>query len=359
MSQPGGGPDTADCNGGIVSTSIGPVTSLPADYSAFGSTDPLYDRAGDRIRWFCPWYISDQVDLARMLDAVAGLERRESPGRVTIRVVSRGDLSPQVGQLLGATGFQVEATMPLGDASDRIVTYIARLRPSRRSSPADSSSEQALLAQINAGPRKGAAAIREEFHQLGGFQVEQVGPGTLSTADIDRLIGMHRATFPTFPYEFEHKLALMLAAPDEYLISQVRSVGNGRIYAFSNLEINTVPLADGSDLRLAEYDNSMRAANCPELGELKSLGAILRLELALRARDCGVDLCHAESRASLGAINRISYDLGMNFGGTLEQHLLISGPSDVNYQNPSRLESMNVWYLNRVQLAALEKSPAC
>ena len=84
---------------------------------------------------------------------------------------------------------------------------------------------------------------------------------------------------------------------------------------------------------------------------------MLRLELALRARDRGVDLCHAESRASLGAINRISYDLGMNFGGTLEKHLLISGPSDVNYQNPSRLESMHVWYLNRAQLAALETIP--
>jgi len=334
------------------------VTTFPADYSAFGSIDPFYDRAGDRIRWFCPWYISDQAELEGMLDAVAGLEKRESPGRVTIRVISRGDLSPQVGQFLGGRGFHVEARMSLGDASDRVVTYIARLRASRRSSPADTCSERALLAKINARPRKGAAAIREEFYQLGGLQVERVGPGTLSAADIDRLIGMHHETFPTFPYEFENKLALMLAAPDGYLMSQVRSGRNGRIYAFSNLEINTVTMPDGSDLCLAEYDNTMRITTCPELGKLKSLGAMLRLELALRARDRGVDLCHAESRASLGAINRISYDLGMNFGGTLEKHLLISGPSDVNYQNPSRLESMNVWYLNRSQLAALETYPA-
>lgn len=330
------------------------MTSFPADYSAFGSTDPVYDRAGDRVRWFCPWCISDRASLVRLLDAVAVLEQRERPGRVTIRVVSCGDLSPQALQFLGARGFQVEARMPLDDASGRVVTYIACLQDSRRSSPADSGSERALLADITAAAPKGAAAIREEFCQAGGFRVERVGPGTLTAADVDRLVGMHRETFPTFPYEFEHKLALMLAAPDAYLMSQVRSVSNGWIYAFSNLEINTVTLEDGSHLCLAEYDNTMRFATCPELGELKSLGALLRLELALRARDRGVDLCHAESRASLGAINRISYDLGMKFGGTLEKHVLISGPSDISYQHPSRCESMNVWYLNRAQLVALE-----
>lgn len=334
------------------------MTSFLTGYSAFGSTDPVYDRAGDRIRWFCPWYISDQAGLARMLDAVVGLEQQERPGRVTIRVVSGGDLALQARQFLGARGFQVEARMPLDDASGRVVTYIACLRESRRSSPADSDSERALLAEITAASPKGTAAIREEFCQAGGFRVERVGPGMLTAADVDRLVGMHRETFPTFPYEFAHKLALMLAAPDTYLMSQVRSVSNGLIYAFSNLEINTVRLADGSRLSLAEYDNTMRLATCPELGELKSLGAMLRLELALRALQRGVDLCHAESRASLGAINRISYDLGMNFGGTLEKHVLISGPSDISYQHPSRFESMNVWYLNRAQLASLETSAA-
>ncbi len=327
-----------------------------ADYSAFGSTDPIYDRGGDRIRWFCPWYISDRAALVRTLDTVADLAGRECPGRITIRVISRGDLSPEVISTLGSRGFQVEARMPVEDAPGRVVTYIGRCDTRRRSAPEDVRNERAMLAGITEKPRQGPADILQRFCRSGDFRVERVGPETLGLADVDRLLRMHSETFPTFPYEFENKLGLMLAAPDCYLISQLRSVRNGRIYAFSNLEINTVTLQDGSHLSLAEYDNSMGVASCPELGEVRGLGAILRLDLARQARDRHVDLCHAESRASLASINSISYHLGMHFGGTLDKHLLISGRSDINYQAPSQFESMNVWYLNRKHLATLETS---
>jgi hypothetical protein len=78
--------------------------------------------------------------------------------------------------------------------------------------------------------------------------------------------------------------------------------------------------------------------------------------LARQASRRGVDLCHAESRAGLAAINGISHQIGMQFGGTLENHLLISGHSDIRRQAPSKFESMNVWYLNRAHLATLEST---
>jgi hypothetical protein len=322
------------------------------DYSAFGSTDPVYDRGGDRIRWFCPWYISDLALLERVLDTVADLQRHSSASRITVRVISKGDLSPGIVERLAGRGYRIEARMTLADG--RVITYIARCLPHRRSAPGDVRNERALLEGITVAPRKGPVVILENFHRRGDFCVEAVRPGTLSPADTDRLIKLHRKTFPTFPYDFGDKLALMLNAPDCYLMSQVRSIRNGQIVAFSNLEINTVALDDGSDLCLAEYDNSMRAETCADHGEISGLGAILRLELAKRAARRGVDLCHAESRTGLAAINSISYHLGMHFGGMLEQHLLISGRSDVSYQTPSRFESMNVWYLNRTHLTALE-----
>jgi hypothetical protein len=269
-------------------------------------------------------------------------------------VISKGDLSPAVIEVLTGRDFHTEARMAIADAEARVITYIAKCHPDRKAAPVDFRSERSMLEGIVTRPRKGPIAIVEEFHQLNDFRVEMVRPNTLSPVDTERLIGLHCETFPTFPYNFEDKLALMLDNPDSYLMSQVRSVKNDKIYAFSNLELNTVPLDDGHQLRLAEYDNSMRVMACPDHGEIGGLGGYLRLQLATRARRRDVDLCHAESRAGLAAINGISYHLGMHFGGTLEKHLLISGRNNITYQTPSRFESMNVWYLNRTHLAALE-----
>ena len=197
-----------------------------------------------------------------------------------------------------------------------------------------------------ARPRKGPSVILEEFERLEAFRLERVGTGGLGTGDIERLVHMHRDAFPTFPYDFENKLDLMLANPSTYLMALVRSRRNRRIYSFSNLELNNISLDDDSVLRLAEYDNTMRATRCPDLGEVGGLGAVLRVALAREAAKRRVDLCHAESRTGLTAINAISYHSGMRYGGTLENHLLISGENDIPYDMPSRFQSMNVWYLN-------------
>jgi hypothetical protein len=147
---------------------------------------------------------------------------------------------------------------------------------------------------------------------------------------------------------------MMLGQPDNYRMVIVRSILNGQIYAFSNLELNTLTLDDGSRLSLAEYDNSMRSNSCQDHKVIRGLGAVLRLELASIAARCNVDLCHSESRASLAAINNISHQIGMCFGGALEKHLLISGQKDIDYKVPSRFETMNVWYLDREALKSLE-----
>lgn len=327
-------------------------------YSAFGSTEPLLDKRGQRIRWFCPWYLDHTTAAVRAMEAVTALEEADTVTRITLRVVSRGELIPEVIEALAGEGFRVEATMAVGDASNRVITYVARCSPQRRSTPEDSAGEADLLAAIQGRPRKGPALIIREFRQREDFRVELVDPGSLSPSDVDRLLAMHRATFPTFPYDFGSKLELMLAAPDDYLMFQVRSVSNHRIYAFSNLEFNTVTLEGGESLQLAEYDNSMRADHCPEYGQLNGLGAILRLRLAEAAHRREVDLCHAESRAGAAGINSISYDLGMQFGGTLERHLCISGQTSISYRRPSPFESMNVWYLNRNQLKVVAEQ-AC
>jgi hypothetical protein len=322
--------------------------------SAFGSTQPVYDGGSGRIRWFCPWHVDEPNAIERALDMLGPLEREVKASRITVRLVSAGALDREAMSVLVHRGFKIEARMAVADTQN--VTYVARNFPGRHSAPEDLCSEKTMLRGIMAKPRKGGAAITREFQQLGDFHVEMVKPDTLSHADITRLIELHYDAFPDFPYNFERKLALMLRAPDIYVMCQVRSIKNDQIYAFSNLEINTVTLDDGKYLRLAEYDNSFRATSCPEHGELSGLGAILRFRLALEAYRRGADLCHAESRASLAAINSNSYHLGMCFGGTLQKHLLISGQTSIDYMSPSQFESMNVWYLNRTHLATLSRA---
>lgn len=316
-------------------------------YSAFGSTDPVFDHAGERIRWFCPWLISGQDALNRALNRMAEAENGAHVSRITFRVVSDGRLSPKCIEVLTQKGFQVEATLPIIEPDGRAMTYIGKCLESRKSQSADIRRERLIIDGIMAKPAKGPLGILAEFQQLGGFRFELVQAGDLDTADIDRLVSLHRDAFPVFPYEFENKLELMLANPGTYIMGLVRSLGNQQIYSFSNLELNDVALDDGSVLRLAEYDNTMRVSLCPDLGEVRGLGAILRVELARQAAGRGMDLCHAESRTGLAAINAISYHSGMRFGGTLKNHLLISGKNDIRYDAPSRFQSMNVWYLNR------------
>lgn len=315
-------------------------------YSAFGSIQPVHDPTGERLRWFCPWLISGPAALKTALNRLAEAEGRVNVSRMTFRVVSDGDLSAECLQVLARGGFQIEATLQIDKPGGRVMSYIGKCSDDRKLLPADAVRERAVLEAIMARSRKGPAAILAEFGRLKEFRLEFVESGELGTADRERLVQMHRGAFPTFPYDFENKLDLMLASPSTYIMAVVRSRRNQRIYSFSNLELNNINLDDGSILRLAEYDNTMRISQCPDLGEVGGLGAILRVALARQAARCGVNLCHAESRTGLTAINVISYHSGMNFGGTLENHLLISGENDIRYDAPSRFQSMNVWYLN-------------
>ena len=321
-------------------------------YSAFGSTDPVHDPSGERVRWFCPWLISGPGVLRSALSRLAEVENGARVSRITFRVVSVGELPTECVQTLTREGFRIEATLPIGKPRGRVMTYIGKCSDGRKSKPSDIRRERLVLDAIMARPRKGPPRILDEFHRMGGFRLELVQARKLGATDIDRLVRLHRDVFPTFPYDFENKLDLMLTNPSTYIMAQVRSQQNQRIYAFSNLELNDVTLDDGSVLRLAEYDNTMRISQCPDLGKVGSLGAILRVALARQAVNRGVDLCHAESRTGLAAINAISYHSGMSFGGTLENHLLISGENDIRYDAPSRFQSMNVWYLNRPALKA-------
>lgn len=323
-------------------------------YSAFGSIHPVHDPAGKRIRWFCPRLISESKVLGQALGKMTRMDDQTNVTRLTLRVVSHGDLPPGCKDQIANRGFEVEAKIPMGGVRNLVMTYIGKCKQERHSDSDDIQQEQLLLDAILQQERKGPASILEKFCQLADFRVEQLAADNLSTTDFDRLVSMHKEIFPTFPYDFRKKLGMMLRQPDNYRMVIVRSILNGQIYAFSNLELNTLTLDDGSRLCLAEYDNSMRAISCSDHKVIKGLGAVVRLELASIAARCNADLCHSESRASLAAINDISHQIGMCFGGALEKHLLISGQYDIEYMVPSRFETMNVWYLDRKALRSLE-----
>jgi hypothetical protein len=325
-----------------------------AAYSAFGATKPIYDPGGERIRWFCPRLISGQAVLVHVLNDLGAWEDRVSVSRLTARIVSAGELSQGSKDLLAQRGFKVEARIPLGGTRQLVMTYIGKCTAGRRSDADATRQEESLLDHILAQGRMSLSGLVADFDRLDTFRVEVVSPNSLSPEDIEHLVRLHMETFPTFPYDFRKKLEMMLGYSETYLMVIVRSLLTERIYAFSNLELNTLELDDGTHLSLAEYDNTMRVASDPDHGVVRGIGRILRLQLARLAASHGVDLCHSESRAGLAAINVNSYQVGMHFGGVLEKHLLISGRSDIDYKVPTRFETMNVWYLNREHLIAFE-----
>lgn len=326
------------------------ATPRYAELSAFGSTVPVHDRDGERVRWFCPRPLRQPGDIDAALTEVDGFRDAGGVSRITVRLLCEQALADGMPASLGDRGYREEARMRLGPG--RAIAYVAWNHPSRRPTPSERGEERAIIDQVCGtrvwSPRK----ILDRFSHAGEFCLELARPDELPEADTERLVALHHAAFPTFPYDFGRKLPLMRSSPDDYLCCLVRSLRNGQLYSFSNLEFNRVSLAGGGTLLLAEYDNTLRADPCEDHPVLQGLGAVVRLRLAQAAAGLGVDLCHAESRAGLTEINRISRQIGMRFGGTLEKHLLISGRRDFAGE-PSRYESMNVWYLNRSALDAL------
>jgi hypothetical protein len=298
--------------------------------------------------------ISGPGVLRNALDNLAAFESRVKVSRVTARIVSVGELPHACEKLLADRGFRVEARILMSGVRELHMTYIGKCSANRRSNVDDFYQEKLVLENILARDRKAPAKIFTEFDRLNDFRVETVAADNLSKADIESLVCMHRETFPTFPYRFRKKLGIMLRNTGTYLMVVVRSRLNEQICAFSNLELNALKLDDGTRLCLAEYDNTMRVRSCPDYGVVSGLGGILRLQLARLAAENKADVCHSESRAAVAAINGNSHQLGMRFGGVLEKHLLISGRSDIDYKVPTRFESMNVWYLNREDLMAIE-----
>ena len=99
-------------------------------------------------------------------------------------------------------------------------------------------------------------------------------------------------------------------------------------------------------LKLAEFDNCVKSQvkDAP-----RSLAIHLRLSLASDAFSRGVNCCFSESRAANGGINGTNHRLGMSFCGTLAQHIVIAGPSDIAVNTERKYEDFNVWSLGRVE----------
>lgn len=325
-------------------------------FSAFGATHPVHDPAGRRVRWFCPWPVENRHSAQRLADHLDEFESRDDVSRITVRVVSYGGLSAECMELFAGLGFLSEAVIPLAGDSNPVITYLGKCKSNRQSSEDDIRQERDLIRQVISAPPGEPQRILGQFNQGGNFRIERVGSESLGSDDKLQLIRMHRQVFPTFPYDFGQKLEIMIEAPETYLMVVARSISDGEIYSFSNLELNDFTLENGQQLSFAEFDNSMSKKPGVDRGEAYSMGSRVRLELARLAYQESVDLCHSESRAGLIAINAISHQIGMQFGGALQKHLLISGKSDIDYGKPSQFETMNVWYLNGQHLGMLEEA---
>lgn len=130
--------------------------------------------------------------------------------------------------MLADRGFRVEARVSMSGARKLLMSYIGKCAASRRTDVDDIRQEKLMLDNILAQDRKSPARIMAEFERLNDFRVEMVAPASLSPADIEGLVCLHAATFPTFPYDFRKKLGIMLGNPGTYPMIIVRSLLNSR-----------------------------------------------------------------------------------------------------------------------------------
>lgn len=305
------------------------------------------------MRWSCPWVLTDEHFLGRMLMEADQIQQTHSASRVTLKAVSLGELSAEQLVLLKSTGYTLEAQIHVNDSRQKIINYLGKNLSERSSNKEDHRKEQVLLDKIRAHPLGDPKAVFDSFSTKGDLAIEMLNAKNMSTNHIDHLIDMHRMAFPTFPYNFAQKLELMLSQSDQYLMACIRAKHSLDILSFCNVELAQWELSNGDTLTMAEFDNTMKLSgkNGTKVDLLGSLPR-LKLELARSAALRGANICHIECRAGLGSIHISAQRCGMAYGGKLEKHLLISGENSIEYQQPLPYESMQLWYLDEPAMAS-------
>ncbi|NNE06716.1 MAG: hypothetical protein HKN15_13425 [Xanthomonadales bacterium] len=323
-------------------------------FSAFGSTEPLFDPKGDRIRWCCPEFVDDAGKLTRILETARHAGASSGVSRISLRAFSDIDLAEHFRRLIVGSGFRIEAVIDPGRTDGCRMTYLGWCGPGRQDHDTDAEAERLLVKSVTSQRMPEIHELQQEVDAQEVFDLVDYTGKPFAPSDAADLVAMHRQNFPRFPYDFEQKLDILRQQPETYLQVVLRSRLDGKIHAFSNLELNTVRLSDGRAFVLAEYDNTMKRTDArKDHPTVDGTGRMVRLQLARLAAARGVDFCYSESRSSLVAINRISYQIGMHYGGKLLKHLLISGETDIEYRAPSRFESMNIWFFETGRLASL------
>ena len=95
-------------------------------YSAFGSTDPVYDPGGERIRWFCPSLISGRNAIERALNRLAEVDERARPSYDPVADDSSSGTSSNSSSGGGGGGDDKEAASDHFFLSSLVVVLVVR-----------------------------------------------------------------------------------------------------------------------------------------------------------------------------------------------------------------------------------------
>ncbi len=303
-----------------------------------------YDPVADRIISKAPVFARDISGLSSYIRGALRYGERVGATRIAIRAIIPTPLYKPAIEHLHHENLKSEAEIPLeGRFAHRVLVYLGRNAPNRVSSDYILAEQEKLLRRILCGERLSRREIEHRLHKR-PYRVEFL-TGDISRDDRNRILEIYRESFHRYQqYDFDSRLSTMLSSPGLYTLAAIRGLEDHRIHAFCNTYHTSVDLVDGGALRLAEFDNCVKsqAEDAP-----RALAMHLRLSLAHEAFTRGADLCFCESRAVNGGINGASHRLGMRFCGSLPQHIVIAGPSDIALDKQGVYEDFNVWSLSR------------
>ncbi len=303
-----------------------------------------YDPVADRIISKAPVFAGDMSGLSSYIREA--LRHGESAGatRIAIRAIIPKPLYRSAIDYLHHENLIAEAEITLeGRFADRVLVYLGLNEPNRVASEYILAEQKKLLRRVLSGERLSPREIEYRL-QKRPYRVEFLA-GKINSDDRNRILEIYGESFHQYQqYDFDSKLNTMLSSPGLYTLAVIRGLEDHRVYAFCNTKHTSVDPGKGGALRLAEFDNCVKsqAEDAP-----RALAMHLRLSLAHEAFSRGADLCFCESRAVVGGINGASHRLGMRFCGTLSQHIVIAGPSDVVSDEDGIFEDFNVWSLSR------------
>lgn len=316
---------------------------------SIGGVELNFDPKGKRIRQIATISLDNPSWLIPLLNAAHMEAERRGATRRVFRALTPVSKLDEAAGIARALGWSIEAVYKLDDPlfSMNAFVYYSRNNRERFSQPQVLSQEEELFKGVTVKQQKSPKDHINRAREK-GFNFEQLR-FPLTDKDHHRLVEMYTLSFSSYPFDIAEAISDMVRNTQTHVYA-ARSDTDGLLYAVSATEQVEIILDDGRVLKIREMGDSAK------IPSVNGLNAPLKLMLIYEAaKDRDTHLLFCETRAALGAVNAVNWSIGMQPGGFLHKHTVISGPEDVSEVSMDgpvngQFGNMRFWALNFGQI---------